>query len=167
VTDLSIPSVALSVRQPWAWAIIFGGKNIENRGHVAITKGGMSRRRIAIHASKGMTREEYVHAYDFMRSINVLCPPPGALIRGAIIGSVEVVDIVTRSSSPWFFGPRGLVLRDPLACEPVPASGALGYFSWSKGGSIEPVLKWMQPKSESDQQAAPGTPPPDLFGDQQ
>ncbi len=160
--DVTLPTIALSVRQPWAWAIIHGGKTIENRGHVAITKGGMSRRRIAIHASKGMTREEYVHAYDFMRSINVLCPPAGALIRGAIIGSVEVVDIVTRSSSPWFFGPRGLVLKDPLACDPVPASGALGYFTWRQGGSIEPTLKWMQPKSD-EAHPAETKPTSDLF----
>lgn len=26
-----LPRKALSVRQPWAWAIIFGGKPIENR----------------------------------------------------------------------------------------------------------------------------------------
>lgn len=145
---IDLPTIALSVRQPWAWAIIHGGKNIENRSHVAITKGGMSRRRIAIHASKGMTQEEYVHGYDFMRSIDVICPPPGALVRGAIIGAVSVVDIVTMSMSPWFFGPRGLVLRNPEVCDPLPASGALGYFEWKQGGEIEKPLKWMLPKSE-------------------
>lgn len=144
------PSRALAVRQPWAWAIIHGGKNIENRGHVAITKGGMRPVRIAIHASKGMTRDEYVHAYDFMRSIGVVCPPAGALIRGAIIGSVHVVEIVTRSNSPWFFGPRGLVLRDPEACEPRACSGALGYFDWKESDAIEQPLKWMLPKSDGD-----------------
>lgn len=49
------PVSALSVRQPWAWAIIYAGKDIENRGHVAIWKGDMKPKRIAIHASKGMT----------------------------------------------------------------------------------------------------------------
>jgi hypothetical protein len=140
---------ALSVRQPWAWAIIHGGKDIENRGHVAIWKGAMKPgRRIAIHASKGMTRDEYVEGYDFMRSVGVICPPAGALIRGAVIGSVEVVDIVTKSASPWFFGPRGLVLRDPEACEPIPAGGQLGFFVWSPGGAIEQPLKWMRPKED-------------------
>lgn len=143
-----LPTRALSVRQPWAWAIIHAGKDIENRGHVAIWKGGMRPARIAIHASKGMTRDEYVSAYDFMRSIHVVCPPAGALIRGAIIGSVEVVDIVTNHPSAWFFGPRGLVLRNPEACEPRPCSGALGYFDWKESGEIEQPLKWMQPKHD-------------------
>lgn len=145
----NLPTKALSVRQPWAWAIIHGGKNIENRGPLAIRKGSMRAGRIAIQASKGMTRDEYVSAYDFMRSIGILCPPAGALIRGAIIGSVHVVEIVTKSSSPWFFGPRGLVLRDPEACEPRPCSGALGYFDWKESGAIEPRLKWMLPKSDA------------------
>jgi len=139
---------ALSVRQPWAWAIIHAGKDIENRGHVAVWKGGMKPQRIAIHASKGMTRDEYESASDFMRSIGIICPPAGALIRGAVIGMVEVADIVTRSSSPWFFGPRGLVLRDPEPCEPIAAAGQLGFFVWSAGGAIEQPLKWMRLKDE-------------------
>lgn len=140
---------ALSVRQPWAWAIIHAGKDIENRGHVAIWKGAMKPgSRVAIHASKGMTRDEYVEAYDFMSSIGVTCPPAGALIRGAVIGSVEVIDIVTKSASPWFFGPRGLVLRTPEPCEPIAAIGQLGFFVWSPCGEIEQPLKWMQPKED-------------------
>ena len=39
--DYGPPSVALSVRQPWAWAIIHGGKDVENRTKYAITLGGM------------------------------------------------------------------------------------------------------------------------------
>lgn len=148
MTDM--PTKALSVRQPWAWAIIHAGKDIENRGPIAIRKGNMRPGRIAIAASKGMTQEEYAHAYEFMRSIGILCPPAGALIRGGIIGSVSVVEIVTRSSSRWWFGPRGLVLRDPQACDPRPCSGALGYFDWKESGAIEQPLKWMQPKSDAE-----------------
>ncbi|MBW7966766.1 hypothetical protein [Bradyrhizobium sp. BR 10261] len=141
---------ALSVRQPWAWAIIHAGKDIENRGHVAIWKGAMKPGgRIAIHASKGMTKCDYIEGYNFMRSLGILCPPAGALIRGAVIGSVEVTDIVTKSASPWFFGPRGLVLRDPEPCEPIAAGGQLGFFVWSPGGEIEQPLKWMQPKPDA------------------
>lgn len=160
-----LPSRALSVRQPWAWAIIYAGKNIENRGPIAITKGSMRRGKIAIHASKGMTQEEYAHACDFMVGLDIVCPPPGALIRGAIIGSVDVVDIVTMSMSPWFFGPRGLVLRDPQACEPVPCSGALGYFDWKESGTIEQSLKWMLPKSDAPPAPDAATITSDLFAE--
>lgn len=34
---LDLPELALSVRQPWAWAIIHAGKDIENRSWQDIT----------------------------------------------------------------------------------------------------------------------------------
>lgn len=141
-----LPELALAVRQPWAWAILFGGKPVENRSQAAITNGAMGIRRIAVHASKGMTREEYQEAADFMKSIGVACPPAHELVRGGIIGSVFVVGVVKRHTSPWFFGPLGLVLRDPKPCEPIAAVGALGYFRWSaSGGALEQPNRWMLP----------------------
>lgn len=166
-----LPRQALSVRQPWAWAIIFGGKNIENRTAFAISKGEMRPgRRIAIHAGKGMTQDEYAEGRDFMRALGVICPPPHELVRGAIIGSVFVVDIVKAHASQWFRGPRGLVLRDPHRCEPIPAIGALGYFDWKRADApIEPPVRWMLPRetreplpSERAQERAAAE--PDLFG---
>lgn len=47
----SLPDIAVSVRQPWAWAIIHAGKDIENRSLAAV-KHGMKPGRIAIHAAK-------------------------------------------------------------------------------------------------------------------
>ncbi|MFN4283471.1 MAG: ASCH domain-containing protein [Alphaproteobacteria bacterium] len=137
---------ALSIRQPWAWAIIHAGKDIENRSTFAITKGAIEPKRIAVHAAKGMTRKEYEQARGFMATLGVECPPPAALIRGAVIGHVDVVAIVHKSTSPWFFGPRGLVLRDPTPLSvPVPGAGALGYFDWkpSLDIAIAPPLPWM------------------------
>ena len=49
-------TIALSVRQPWAWAIVYGGKDVENRSTFAVTKAGFDPRPICIHAAKGMTR---------------------------------------------------------------------------------------------------------------
>jgi len=160
-----LPKLALSVRQPWAWAIIFAGKDIENRSWQAINHGLRQRGRIAIHAAKGMTKDEYVDAYDFMRTIGVMCPPPATLTRGAIIGSVEVVDVVTKSDSRWFFGPRGLVLRDPEIWCPIPCIGALGYFDWKRADIVEPVepAKWMLPKSDDPLRHAEPMATPDLF----
>lgn len=144
----ALPGYALSVRQPWAWAIIHGGKDVENRTKMAITKGSMmAPRRVAIHASKGMTRDEYETARDFMASIGVECPRPDALVRGAVIGSVSITAVAKDSSSPWFFGPWCLELEAPAACDPIPYSGALGVFPWSGRaallGAIEPIKPWM------------------------
>lgn len=139
----ALPSIALSVRQPWAWAIVFGGKDIENRGPMAVRRGGMRPARVAVHAAKGMTRDEYDSARDFMRRLGVECPRPDDLIRGAVIGAVDVIDIVKRSGSPWFFGPRGLVLQNPGFVDPVPARGQLGYFDWRRGGEVAAPAPWM------------------------
>jgi hypothetical protein len=143
-----VPKLALSVRQPWAWAIIFARKDIENRSWQATNHGLKQRGRVAIHASKGMTRGEYDEASSFMReTMDICCPSARDLIRGAVIGSVEIIDVVTHSESPWFFGPRGLVLGDPERWTPRPCKGALGYFQWEEGGVLEAPAKWMPPQT--------------------
>lgn len=141
MTDL--PTIALSVRQPWAWAIVHAGKDIENRTAVSVATGRMHPARIAIHAAQGMTRKEYENVADFMASIGVTCPRPDALVRGAIVGAVTVTAIIDRHPSPWFFGPRGLILADAVAVDPIPAVGHLGYFDWQAGGAVAPPLPWM------------------------
>ena len=138
-----LPTIALSVRQPWAWAIIHGGKDVENRSTFAVTKGSIDARRIAVHAAKGMTRHEYEYARGFMARIGVDCPCPDALARGAIIGSVTVKAVLKSYPSRWFMGPKGLVLEDPVAFDPIPAIGALGYFEWKRSGAIPEPLPWM------------------------
>ncbi|MEN0652436.1 MULTISPECIES: hypothetical protein [Hyphobacterium] len=139
-----LPPIALSVRQPWAWAICRADKDIENRSAAAV-RHGMTPRRIAIHAAKGMTRCEYEDARDFMASIGVECPRPDALVRGAIIGAVTVTAIVAEHTSPWFFGPRGLVLEKPLTLgTPRPAVGQLGYFAWTESGAVDEPKPWMK-----------------------
>ena len=53
---------AISVRQPHAWAIIHGGKDVENRsqaGRVSVSSPPLLASRLLIHASKGMTAAEY------------------------------------------------------------------------------------------------------------
>lgn len=149
-----LPRDALSVRQPWAWAIIHAGKDIENRSWQAVNHGLAKRGRIAIHAAKGMTREEYVDAAEFMlKDLRIEYPPARELLRGGIIGSVEVVNVVTEHDSPWFFGPRGLVLADPEPCPFIPCIGMLGYFAWQPADvSVVPAAaRWMLPVAANPQ----------------
>jgi len=168
-TDL--PHLALSVRQPWAWAIIHGGKDVENRSRAAVDRGNMRAaigKRIAIHAGIGMTRDEYRHALPVFGAAGVTCPPPDELARGGIVGSVEVVGIVRKGhdafESPWFFGPYGLLLRRASACSFVGAKGQLGLVPWSPSNlPPEPPAKWMLPAKPKTPPPAPA-PAPDLFG---
>lgn len=145
---MEIPAIVLSVRQPWAWAIVYAGKDIENRSRFAATKGNLGHfGRIAVHAAIGMTRDEYEDGRDFMASLGIDCPKPSALVRGGIIGAVTTTNLVRFSESPWFFGPCGLVLANPEACEPVPCKGALGLFRWVKppeyDNHLAAPLPWM------------------------
>ena len=143
---------ALSVRQPWAWAIIHAGKDVENRSAGALRH--MNFRcihRLAIHASKGMTQDEYEHARAIMRSIGVDCPLAADLLRGGVIGTAAVVGLVKSSGSQWFFGPRGIELKNP---EPLPfeaGPGALGLFDWipKEGAAAEMPALWMTREKNS------------------
>jgi hypothetical protein len=44
------------------------------------------------------------------------------------VGQAEIVDVVTASRSPWFFGPLGFVLRKARPLSFMPYKGQLGFF---------------------------------------
>ena len=118
---------ALSIRQPWAWMILNAGKDIENREWCTGLRG-----RILIHASKGMTAEEWDYAWNYSPSPRHPNPCPmvsfDTIPRGGIVGSVEIVDCVRRHPSSWFFGPYGFVLRNPIVLPFIPCRGQLNFF---------------------------------------
>jgi hypothetical protein len=117
--------LALSVRQPWAWLILHRTKDIENRDWPTRFRG-----RVLLHAGKGMTRDEFDSAalFSFGRTGPARLPTMDALQRGGIVGSVEIVDCVSRSDSCWFVGRYGFVLRNPVALPFTPWRGQLGFF---------------------------------------
>lgn len=119
---------ALSIRQPWAWLILYGGKDIENRTWHTKLRG-----RFLVHASAGMTRSEYADAYQFFLESGAgqspfEFPEFASLQRGGIIGSVELVDSVDHSDSPWYVGQKGFELRDPRPTPFIPFKGRLQFF---------------------------------------
>lgn len=115
---------ALSIKQPWAWLIVHGGKDIENRSWHTKYRG-----RFLVHASKGMTRDEYTTAYQFALERGITDMPRFAeLQRGGIIGSVELVDSLDHSDSPWYMGQKGYLLRDPQYLPFIPYPGQLHFF---------------------------------------
>lgn len=132
----SEPRFALSVRQPWAWLIIHGGKDVENRTWSYVPK---LRGRIWIHAAKGMTQDEYddakltaEHIWE-REGVAREFPRFDELERGGIIGSAEIIgylndDAANEAVFPWYFGNLGIVLHGPEPCEFRPLKGALGFF---------------------------------------
>lgn len=143
-----VPELALSVRQPWAWAIIHAGKNIENRSWRQPNPGLRFRGPVCIHASTGLGRDEFddaIESIEFATTEVTQLPQARELVRGAIIGVVDVVDIVRKSSSPWWCGPVGLVLANARPVEPIPCKGQLGFFKWTESGALAEPAKWMLP----------------------
>lgn len=124
---------ALSIRQPWAWLIINGGKDIENRSWHTKFRG-----RFLVHAAQGMTRKEWSYAVVFCNEHRLPLPPFfGNLQRGGIIGSVELVDSLDTSDSPWYMGEKGFLLRAPKPLPFVRMKGRLGFFDVPLDKAIE------------------------------
>lgn len=130
-----LPLKALSVRQPWTWSILHLMKPVENRSWSTNYRGP-----VALHAAKGMTEDEwYDGLYTASQAAKVTpfilgmkFPGRKELQFGGIVGTVEIVDVVTEMDSPWFFGPYGFVLANPKPVEFIPVKGALGFFDWRK-----------------------------------
>ncbi|MBF2715684.1 hypothetical protein IEI95_015810 [Agrobacterium vitis] len=131
----TLPKFALSIRQPWAWCIVNLGKDIENRDWPTKFRGP-----VCIHAAKGMTRAEYEDCVATIHEISLIHPFPQGNVfpdinemqRGGIVATAEIVDCVDQSSSPWFFGTFGFVLRKVQPVKFIPVKGALGFFEWRK-----------------------------------
>lgn len=122
-----IRPLILSVRQPWAWLIVNGWKNIENREWSTRVRG-----RILIHASKTMTIGDYEACKLFVRGMAPhladLIPGRLNLYRGGIVGSAVPLDCVTHHDSEWFTGPFGFVLDNAQPLPFHPLKGRLGFF---------------------------------------
>lgn len=133
---------ALSIRQPWAWAILHAAKNIENRDWPTSFRGTF-----AIHAAKGMTKGEYLDFlgnYGDIRFSRPSLPRPplnenAVLPRGAIVGVADIIGCVRKSESPWFVGDYGFVLANVRAIEPIECRGALGF--WPVPSEIENEIR--------------------------
>lgn len=122
---------ALSIRQPWAWLIINGGKDIENRGWSTCFRG-----QFLVHAAKGMTRDEYEAAQDTVEEILGYqfahdMPLPNQLERGGIVGVADLVDVLSPKAQRYGWhmpDQHGFVLRDVRQIPFLPCKGALGFW---------------------------------------
>lgn len=135
---------AITVRQPWAWAIVHGGKDVENRTR---NIAGAYRGPVAIHAAvldaTGPAAAEVAEAW---RHWWAAADSPGGQ-RGHIIGVVDLVHVHpdctelvegfghTPTCSAWAMTDQWHLCFDnprPLA-EPIPYRGALGLWTLPDG----------------------------------
>ena len=111
---------ALTVCQPWAWAIVDGHKLVENRTRLTKYRGPL-----VIHAGKSMAWDE--HGRQFLAKMGLRVPE--RLPLGAIVGVVDLVDCVRvedLARSAWASGPFCWVLSNPRKVAPMAWSGQLG-----------------------------------------
>jgi hypothetical protein len=129
VADVSLPQPtrALSIRQPWAWAILYAGKRVENRTWYTSYRGP-----IYIHAGLKVDHHGMLALEDVIRAVPRPRPPAvtGALVATAIILDCVQTELVPAPLCSWATGPWCLILGDvhPLL-DPQPMRGALGLFS--------------------------------------
>jgi hypothetical protein len=84
---------ALSIRQPWVHAILYEGKDVENRSWKTNYRGWL-----ALHASGRPRRDA-----RFPRGIQM--PALDTLDYSAICGVAYLLDVVVKSRSKWFWHP--------------------------------------------------------------
>ena len=110
------------IRQPWAWLIVNGIKDIENRSWTTRYRGTL-----LIQASASLPRKhnlEEIRLFAKRRGVEL----PEDFETGGIVGMVRLEDCVTRSRSKWFEGPVGWVLTRPKRLQFMPMKGQLGLF---------------------------------------
>lgn len=126
---------ALSVRQPWASLLVMKHprndrrpiKDIENRKWRPRTL--QMPFECLIHASQTFEENDFPIIRERCAKLGIEVPDPELLPRGAYIGQVTIFNVVTASASPWFVGPFGFEIIDPLPfIRPIPAAGLPGFW---------------------------------------
>jgi len=116
-------AVALTVQQPWATAILWGGKDVENR-----TWSTKRRDRIGIHAGK--VYDTYADSTVTHQVTHVL--PAHLYVRRGLLGTVEITGCHRAApgccTSPWAAaGQWHWQLHAPRPfITPIPCPGRLG-----------------------------------------
>lgn len=122
-----VPTRALSLLQPWAWAVLTQGKDIENRRWPTRFRGP-----VIIHTGKGYDPEG--HEWLVSHGYQV----PSGLPRGAFLGEMTITgcrrptveETLGTGGNPWAFGPWCFPLEDIFAYpEPILGRGALSFFT--------------------------------------
>ena len=151
---MTAPVKAITIRQPWCWCVIFGGKHTENRS--AGAAGWRHRGRLLIHAGvawslRGATDPRVTAALpDEALTSGTLLDAPTANVAwdgftiGAVIGAVDLDEIHPehRCCQPWgeheYRGADGALTTDVAHLlfdnvqalpEPVPCRGGLGLWT--------------------------------------
>lgn len=120
---------AISIRQPWAWLIVNGFKDIENRSWDTKYRG-----LVLIHAAKTKpTAAEWYEAQTICQRLGIAFPSFAEMDKGGIVGYTHITGTTRESASPWFFGPVGFELHGSKPLPFHPLKGRLSFFETGYG----------------------------------
>lgn len=113
---------ALSIKQPWAWAILRKGKDVENRKWKTKFRGNFlihSAKTVALNAPRELY-DEWLYAYEM---------GDNAAKLGGIVGVVELTDCQENYPSKWSInGLYHFILKDPVLLPFRELKGKLNFF---------------------------------------
>ena len=126
---------ALSIKQPWCWAILNHYKDIEIR-----TWNTNYRGYIALHAGKKIDHNDYF----LLKDMDIPLPLESTLETGKILGYTYLYDVIPykeyqrfydhherhRNRSAWWDGrQKGFILQDVTKIKPIEFKGKLSLFN--------------------------------------
>jgi hypothetical protein len=141
------PLKALTIQNPWLYAITDLDKRIENRTWKP--PASIIGKRIALHASKQPDPAGIGAIYRITNRIISVILPYGKIVATAkVLGWIDAncqtassPELLELMNDRWFFGPIGWVLADVEKVDPVDCKGALGLWDVP-----ENVLRMLVPR---------------------
>jgi hypothetical protein len=119
----------ISIKQPWAWLIVNGYKDMENRSHNWNCLKGQT---ILLHASKQFDMQGYLYVKRNVSYIHM--PEKGEFEQGGIVGKAMVSDVTRERKSKWHqHNQSGIYLKDVQQLPFFPCKGMLGIFEVDYG----------------------------------
>lgn len=136
-----LPTVALSIKQPWAWLVVNGHKDIENRCWRTNRRGP-----VLVHAGKDVDADAHQallegrhpagtrdRVSEELRLAYTHALARGEVHKGGIVGGVSIAGCSDGHPSEWFVGEFGFLLRDAYPLPFMPLRGALSFFPVAYG----------------------------------
>jgi hypothetical protein len=119
---------AITLRQPWAFAVMMGAKAIENR-----TWNTSHRGPLVIHAGRSV---EHHLVDDVLARVAAARHLQHGRVRqlwrdycvSGFVATATLHGVTRESEDPWFAGPYGWLLKDLRPIRPVQARGRQGIF---------------------------------------
>ena len=123
------PTYALTVLQPWAWAIAEGLKTIENRTWPTSIRGP-----IYIHAGKKLLPDQLYACGAMLKASGSTRELPAlhTLPTRALIAVVDIVDCGRFDDDPWAIRAHGMyhfrLANARILPQPIPRRGQMGFW---------------------------------------